>query len=98
MRLRRGIRYIGAEASERAICFHALNYGLPSGNRYGACVGFFSAAREVALTPSSEVEFRNKLVPRKAGRRGSLLNSSERNCERAEGDWQRQRPETEPDF
>ena len=78
--------------------FMRLNYGPPSGNRYGACVGFFSAAREVALTPSFEVEFRNKLVPPEGGAQGSFLNSSERNGERAEGDWQRQRPQTEPDF
>jgi hypothetical protein len=40
---------------------------------------------------------RGRLSPKGVALR-SLVNLAERNCERAEGDWQRQRPETEPDF
>src|SRR6266550_1227498 len=52
----------------------------------------------VSRTPSFGVEFRNNLVTTECVARRSLLNSAERNCERAKDDWQRQCPETEPDF
>jgi hypothetical protein len=54
MRLRRDLRYNGAEASEQAVCFHAVIYAARSTSRYGAWVGFFSAASEVSGTLSFE--------------------------------------------
>ena len=49
-------------------------------------------------TPSFEANFRDWLIPPKGVALRSLVNSAERNCERAEDDWERQCPETELDF
>jgi hypothetical protein len=51
---------MGAEASEKAVRFHAASYARDQQAAIGAWVGFFSAASEVALTPSFELEFRRR--------------------------------------
>ena len=59
MWLRRDLRYIGAEASEQAVCFQAVMYAARSKKRYCAWVGFFPAAGEVIGAPSFEVALKS---------------------------------------
>src|SRR5260370_9198143 len=67
-------------------------------NRHGAWVGFFVPAAEVIGTPSFEVNFEISQSRRKAWPRRSLLNSAERDGQRAENNRQRQCPKADRDF
>jgi hypothetical protein len=70
------------------VCFGFMlqDYATRCPGRYCAWVGFSVAATEVIGAPSFEVEFRNKLVPPEGVARRSLLNSAERDGQRAEND------------
>jgi len=89
-----GFKYAG----QKAVCLHAPNLRSALRNRHGACVGFSVPAAEVIGTPSFEVNFEISQSRRKAWPRRSLLNSAERNGQRAENNRERLCPKADRDF